>query len=926
MKKMPLFSLLVTCLLSAFPAITAAQSFEFLPGAKYDPAIPTLKQTAGHDWGERITMHHEMERYVNALAQAAPTRTRLFKYAETWEGKSLYYLVIGSPENIVRLDAAKAGMQKLADPRSTSATEAASLTSSLPVIVWLAYSVHGNEICSTDAALLCAYHLLAAQGDAIAESAMKNALVVIDPMQNPDGRDRFINYFRQTTGRWPDADLQSAEHNETWPSGRVNHYLFDMNRDWFAQTQPETQGRARAYLEWFPQVFVDLHEMGTNSTYYFAPPAQPINPHYTRPQIDWLNRFGRNNAKWFDRFRFDYYTRENYDAFYPGYGEGWPTFHGTIGMTYEQASVRGLVAKRTDDVTMHYRDSVHHHFVSSLSTIENAAENREALLRYFYDYRKSAIDEGAKETVKEYIITPGSDPNRAAKLAATLMNSGIEVKRADASFTNPKTRDYFDGTLQSREFPAGSFIVSLAQPAKRMAVVLMEKHIQQSREFLDEQRQLNRKRQSEEFYDITAWSLPLLFDVPCYSAEQISSGNFAVLKELPKPAGKLQGEKAALAYLIPYGTQSAALALADLFRQDVRVHSNDKPFTLGGRRYSRGTLIVKVRDNPNDLHERLQKLAADYGIEIYSTDTSWVDDGPNFGSENVHYLPRPRIALAYNTPTFPNAVGWARYLLEQRYGCHVTIIRTEQLRFADLTKFNVLILPDGNYGSVLTDGAKIKEWVSNGGTLITIGNATTWLTGEKIGMLPAKLEKREKMPAPKPESKPEEKADTKDDKAKGKKESADDKARPDVSKPQPSGAQATDKDQQAAIEKAIEPGEEPPSNTPGAIVRVRVDSTHWLGFGYGEFTTMLVESNRIYSLLKLDQGTNVAFYAPEGKMLLSGHMWEDAQRQLPNKAVVMDVPTGRGHVIAFAEEPNYRAFQESMTLMFMNAILLGPGH
>ena len=201
--------------------------------------------------------------------------------------------------------------------------------------------VHGNEISSIDAGLLAAYHLLAAQNDEIVAAAMANSLVLIDPMQNPDGRDRFINHFRQTVGRWPDRICRRPSTMSSWPSGRVNHYLFDMNRDWFAQTQPETQGPHSRFPEWFPQVLADLHEMGTDSTYYFAPPALPWNPNLTRPQIDWLGSFGRNNAKWFDRFRFDYFTRENYDSFYPGYGEGWPMFHGAIGMTYEQASVRG---------------------------------------------------------------------------------------------------------------------------------------------------------------------------------------------------------------------------------------------------------------------------------------------------------------------------------------------------------------------------------------------------------------------------------------------------------------------------------------------------------------------------------------------------------------------------------------------------------
>ena len=244
-------------------------------------------------------MHHEATAYIRALEQAANSRLKVIKYGESWEGRALYSLIIGSPSNLSRLEAVKAGMRRLADPRGVQHNEANSLINSLPSIVWLICGVHGNEISSVDAGLLIAYHLLASRNDALVEAVMKNSLVLIDPMQNPDGRDHFVNYFRQNVGRYPDPDMQAAEHNEVWPSGRVNHYLFDMNRDWFAQTQPETRGRTKFYLEWFPQVVADLHEMGTNNTYYFAPPALPWNPNFTKAQLEWLDKeLAKSGSDW----------------------------------------------------------------------------------------------------------------------------------------------------------------------------------------------------------------------------------------------------------------------------------------------------------------------------------------------------------------------------------------------------------------------------------------------------------------------------------------------------------------------------------------------------------------------------------------------------------------------------------------------------
>ncbi|HKX29983.1 MAG TPA: M14 family metallopeptidase [Blastocatellia bacterium] len=902
-------------------SITSGQSFEFFPGAKYDPSIPTLKQVVGHEWGEKITMHHEAVAYLNALQQAAGSRMRIVKYAESWEGRALYVLVIGSPANISRLDEIKAGMRKLADPRGTTAAEAQALIGSRPSIVWLICGVHGNEASSVEAGLLTAYHLLAAQNDELVEAAMKNSLVLIDPMQNPDGRDRFINYFRQTTGRFLEPDMQAAEHNEVWPGGRVNHYLFDLNRDWFVQTQPETRGRAKFYLEWSPQVVADLHEMGTNNTYYFAPPAMPWNPNLTKAQLDWLARFGRNNAGWFDRFRFDYFTRENYDSFYPGYGEGWPLFQGSIGMTYEQASTRGLVARRNDETTMHYRDAVQHHFIASLATIENTAKNREGLLRYFYDYRRTAVEEGRNEPVKEYIFMPGADPGRAARLAAVLIQSGIEVRRADQPFSNPRTRDYLDGHEQAREFPAGSYLVSLAQPAKRLAKTLMDRETVQDEDFLEEQRRRNRLRKPEEFYDVTAWSLPLLFDIPCYAAEQVSNVRATLLKEPPRVTGQLHGGPARLAYLLPWGTQNAAAALAELFRQDLRVHSSDKALKLNGTGFPPGTLIVKVKDNPADLHQRMARLAADYGVEVYSTDSSWVDEGPNFGSDNVFFLPKPRIALVYNWPTSVNSAGWVRYVIEQQFGYPVTPIRAEQLSAADLSKYNVIILPDvmGSYTAQLGDGASLREWVQEeGGVLIGLAGATSWMADEKVNLLPVRREKRDKLG--------ELKVEKREVPESGREQApAKDANKKDLPPKDPPRERFRDPFRDA-VGRAVEPAEEYPSSTPGAIARVRIDRTHWLGFGYGETTTVMVDSNRIFSLLKLDKGTNVAIYMPEEKMLVSGFMWDDPKKQLPNKAFLMHAPLGRGHVVGFAEDPNYRAFMDGLNQMMVNAIFLGPGH
>ncbi len=891
-----------------------AQSFDFYPGAIYDPAIPTLKNVTGHDWAERITMHHEAERYMQALAQAAPL-VRLVRYGETWEGRALYYLIVASAENMARVAEIKNGMKRLADPRTLLPNEVEGLIKELPVVVWLTYAVHGNEISSTDAALLLAYHLVAVRNDSLVKKILSQTMVIIDPIENPDGRDRYVTYLRQTQGRWPDPETQAAEHNELWPSGRTNHYLFDMNRDWFANTQPETRGRTRTFLEWYPQVFVDLHEMGYNQTYYFAPPAAPLNPNLTKAQQEWLVRYGQNNAKWFDRFRFDYFTREVFDSFYPGYGEGWPIFQGAIGMTYEQAGTDGLVIRREDETLLHYREAVQHHFIASLSTTEMAANHRQEMLRYFYEYRRSAAEESSTETVKEYLIAPGRDPARAAKFAALLMQQGIEVQQAQEAFRHARVRDYYEQKLQPKDFPAGTYVISLAQPAKRLLKTLMDRHTDMDSVFIKQQRQRMDRRQGDEIYDVTGWSLPLLYDVDCYTAEQVSSGKISVVAQVPQPQGKisgakvLTGSKAQVGYLIAWGRNNTAAALVELLRQNVRVHTIDKEIQHSGNAFPRGTLLIKVKDNPEDLFERMQKLATRHGVEVLAVNDSWVAAGVNFGSNHVQYLKPPKIALAYNYPTSSLSSGWTRYVLEQMYGLPVTVIHTWQLESADLRNYNVIILPDGTgafggYTRMLGESGaqKLKGWMQNGGTLITIGDATRWLTEEKVNLLATSRELR----GGKPERKSE-------------KDNTEESAAP-------STAGTTASSGTYNLHQGIQPEEELPERTPGAIMRIQLENTHWMTAGYNSLANVMVESNFIFTPLKLDKGVNLGVYLPEDKVLLSGFAWEAARKQIANKACIMYQAQGGGHVVAFAEDPNYRAFIDGLNLLFLNAVLFGPAH
>ena len=860
------------------PGLAGAQ--ELWPGAVYEPAIPTIKSVLGHDFGEQISSPEQIRLYLTALTAAAPDRTRLVEYARTWEGRPLHLLAIAAPERIARLDQVKADLKRLADPRGVSDADQTRLVAQLPAVTWLMHGVHGNEISSSDAALAQAYHLLAARGDQMVDTILRESIVLIDPLQNPDGRARFLYQNQLGRAATPDADRFSAEHDEPWPGGRSNHYLFDMNRDWFAQTQPETRGRLNVALDYYPHVVVDLHEMGGDSSYYFAPPADPLNPFITPDQVRWLEVFGRANAARFDARGFPYFIREVYDSFYPGYGESWPIFNGAIGMTYEQASARGLVFRRQDDTVLTYRQGVVQHFNAAVTTAYTAAVNRERLLRDFVAYRRSAISEGEKAASREYVLLPGSDPAMAARLARNLAAQGIEVRKATEAFS-----------VGTRKVPAGAYLVSAAQPSGRLARNLLDAHVPQPEDFVKEQDRRRRNRQADQIYDVTGWSLPALFDVEVVTSAQALSPASAAVSATDEPrAAPLP--PARVAYLLPWGSQTPGAVYA-LLAGGVRVHHASRPLTIGETTYPVGTAIVRVAELGDGHRELLAEVISRHAIQAVPLDSGWVDKGVSLGSGDVHALKTPRVVLAWDTPTSSLSAGWTRYVLEQRFGFAVSAVRVATLGRLDLDKVDVLVLPQGSYGSVLDEDAvrRLREWMRGGGTLVTIGEASRWAAGEKVNLLETRPELR------------------------GGKPDVEEKDKKPADPPQPFD-----------YDKAIQPERERPVNTPGAIVRVRLDLEHWLASGTDGEIQAIVEGQRVFTPLKLDKGVNVGRYESRERLVVGGLAWDEAQAQLAEKAFLMHQRVGQGHLIAFAEEPNYRAFTEATQLLFANAVLLGVAY
>jgi hypothetical protein len=878
-------------LLLAAPAAPAAAPIG--PGARFDAHVPTLRAVVGHDHGQAITSPEGIRAYLAALAAAAPDRAKLVEYARSEEGRPLEVLVLASPERMARLPQVQEDLRRLADPRSLAPGEADRLVRELPAVVWLLHAVHGNEVSSPDAALALAHHLLAAQDDPTAEAARRDAIVLLDPLQNPDGRARFLASNAAGQGPDPDPEPLAAERDEPWPGGRANHSLFDMNRDWFAQTQPETRGRLRLYLEWFPHVAVDLHEMGGDSTYFFAPPARPLNPHFSAGQEEWLEAFGRAIAERFDEAGEPYFVRDVFDAFYPGYGESWPMTHGAIGMTFEQASARGLVYRREDGTQLTFLRGVRNHFRAALATVEAAARGREKLLRDFLEFRRSAVREGEAGAVRAYALPPGEDPARTRRLAELLVGQGIEVRVATGELR-----------ATGRSFPGGTYLVPLGQPAGRLVRNLLDPQVAMDEPFVREQDRRRRKRLPDQIYDVTAWSLPLVFDVECVALPAAPAGETRAVDPVPENREAVAAPPlpaARVGWLLPWGSGTAA-ASVEALRAGLKLRVAEHGFRIAGRTWPPGTALVRPSENPKDARETLAGIAARHGVVPHSVDSGFVDDGVSPGSDRVRAVPRTRVLLAWDRPTSSLSAGWARWVLERRFGQPVSVVRTASLRHVDLRRYDVVVLPSGDYQEALAGAvATLRDWVQAGGTLVALGEASRWLTRDKVGLLATKTELR----GGRPEAEEDE----------GK---VDKVAAGDATEKAPPGP--------FDLEKAIQPERDRPDAVPGALLRVELDGEHWLSAGTDGAVQAVVEGRRVFTPLRLDKGRNVGVYAKKDAVVASGLVWDDTRDQLAQKAYLMHQPLGEGHVIAFAEDPNHRGYAEATELLFLNAVLLGPAY
>ena len=765
---------------------------------------------------------------------------------------------VSHKENIDRLSDIRTDNMKM-----TGLYDGNPLSAKPPAIVWLSCSVHGNEAAGSEAAPNILWKLVN-PANMETKKWLENTLIIIDPSINPDGYSRYTNWVRDVAGDVVNTDLNDTEHQEPWPGGRVNHYLFDLNRDWAWQTQIETQQRMSVYNQWLPHVHVDLHEMGQESPYYFAPAAKPYHEYITKWQKDFQVTIGKNHAKHFDKQGWLYFTKEVFDLLYPSYGDTYPVFNGAIGMTYEQGggSRGGRAIKTENGEILSLKDRIDHHTTASLSTIEISSKNAAALVQNFKSYWSESLT-NPQGKYKSYIIKRDATGNRLKALCELLDKQNIAYR----TFTRQqKVRgfDYKSRLNQSITAESGDLLISAYQPKSVLTQVLFDPET---------------GIEDSVTYDITAWSLPYAFGLQAYaSTSKLTS------RERPSfPTKKLESAEKTYAYILNWSDLEAPKALAALIKGGVYARINTKPFTINGKKYPSGNVIITKADNRSlgdKFYEKMKSVTEKPEAQIDAMSTGFSESGPDIGSGRMDLIKKPIAATLKGDGIRSNSFGQVRWYFDKVINYPLTVVDKDRFSRLPLHKYNTLILADGRYSFDESQRKKISEWVSNGGRVIAIGNANRAFVDKDGFALKSHAEKKDKTESEKAEEKEKLVGRYLDHAG----------------------------DQRRFVSKTV----------PGAIFGLNIDNTHPLGSGLGKTYYSLRTSSLHYPLMT---GANNVGYISKNPQII-GFAGSKIKSKLTDSVVFASEDKGRGKVVYMIDNPLYRGFWYNGLFLFSNAVFL----
>jgi hypothetical protein len=839
-----LLSLLLTTL-SAF-----AQKLPltyYLPDISYDKNIPTPEQFLGWQIGEWHVSHDQVVAYMKELDRLSD-RISIEEHGRTYERRPLLVLFITHPDNFLRLREIKEQHVKLADPSLSAELN----TTQMPSVLYQGYSIHGNEASGTNAAMLMAYYYAAAKGDDI-EAMLRNMVVLFDPSFNPDGLHRFSTWVNQHKNKNLTSDNASREYNEVWPGGRTNHYYFDLNRDWLVAQMPESQGRVRLFQEWKPNILTDHHEMGTNSTFFFQPgvPSR-VNPNTPKQNQELTAKIGNYHAQALDKIGSLYYTKENFDDFYYGKGSTYPDVQGAIGILFEQASSRGHL-QRSSNGLLSFAFTIRNQVTASFSTIKAAQEMRTELLNYQRDFFKLAKEEANKDKVKALIFGDSKDRTKTYDFLKILFRHKIKIYENQT-----------DMTIQGQVFEKGnSFIIPMQQQQYKLIKGMFERPT---------------KFSDSLFYDISAWSLDLAFNMPMAELDKPITVGREIL-DMEQPRGQIWGARSNYAYVMEWREYRTPHALNALLNENLIVKVATQPFrgTSNGNYhdFDYGSILIPVMNqnrSPEAMHILIENIAQESGVNFFPLETGLTIEGIDAGSPNFQTIKAPKIAIIVGEGTSAHDIGEAWHLLDQRYDMAVSAIEADDLARINLSNYNFIYLSDGNYNTMLDIGkAKLREWIAAGNTLFAAGgDVLRWLKENNIYQFKfvTKLDKKPAQPQRKPYS-------------------------------------SIENDMGAHL-------------MGGAIFDTKIDVSHPLCYGFSQsYLPVFQADTTILALGKNPYATPLQFTKTP---LMAGYVHTSLQEVMREQTALGVYGVGNGRIIATTINPNFRAFWYGTNKIFANAI------
>lgn len=901
----------------------------------YTDAVSNPETFLGFEAGQRVASPTQISAAIAAW-QGQSDRLKVVEYARTHEGRPLFAVFISSAKNLSRLDEIEAQITRLADARNLADSEARAVIDSLPAVAWMAYSIHGNETSGADAALASIYHLIAST-DADVASMLDDMIVVIDPMMNPDGRARFAKSLEQYRGTAPNVDDQSLLHTGDWPFGRTNHYFFDLNRDFYLLTQPETRGRVALINTWRPQLIIDGHEMGAQSTFLMGPPRQPLNANIDKDLQKWARVFSEEQGAAFDDRSWRYFTGEWFENWYPGYSN-YAEYRGSMHILYEQSRMAEDGVRRPEGTVQTYMESVHHQFVSTMANLNSLATHSQAMYSDYWDGRKYNVSPKGEFGNRSYVFLANENHGRMKALVDRLDAQGIELFTNDKSITVGSATTQLGGEEKNVEIPAGSLIVPNRQPDAPLVAAILEFDAEVKKSVLVEERQRTLRDGSSLMYDTTAWNLSMMYGLPSITVpEHLSKG----LSPWRPRVATQSVDESAIAWAVSGKDDRSVAFAARLMEQGIKVRIIDKATSLSDETLPRGTVFVTAMDNPkrDDLITLVSTESKTLDVDLVSVGSGYgAGDLPDWGGAHFRLLTRPQIAILSQQGFSSYDVGSSWWAIDTHLGIRHSQVDTAYLSRADLRRYNTIVIPNGYRPMSSAETSVLKDWVRQGGTLIAHDNSAAQIARDggigqvrsigdvldsgqdyDIALQRERLSKSEYL-------------DTAAVNAHSVSSAVD--------YPWEQGAKALSGDElkrREAWQKRFMPS--------GAMVAGEVDTLHWISFGTPEMLPLLYENQPVLmtkgrqqavvriGVLAADDTASEAqtinwSTIPEGNALtvrLSGLIWPEAAARIANSAYVTRERVGKGQVILFSGQPNFRGSTRGVGRLWLNALVYGAG-